>query len=173
MSGLTALPRQADVVSVRREQHHVIASPEGVAIQCARAAIGAHGLARAAKLGERTGLPRRYAPRNDGIEASLSGLTALPRQADVVSVRREQHHVIASPQGVAIQCKGCYRGARVGEAAKLGERTGLPRRYAPRNDGIEASLSGLTALPRQADVVSVRRDQHHVIASPQGVAIQC
>ncbi|WP_207186182.1 hypothetical protein, partial [Rhodocyclus purpureus] len=58
--------------------------------------------------------------RNDGIEASLSGLTALPRQADVVSVRRDQHHVIASPQGVAIQCKDCYLGARVGEGSETG-----------------------------------------------------
>ena len=32
--------------------------------------------------------------------------------------------------------KGCCRTPLVGQAAKLDERTGLPRRYAPRNDGM-------------------------------------
>ncbi|MBK5914504.1 hypothetical protein CCR84_09255 [Rhodocyclus purpureus] len=74
--------------------------------------------------------------------------------------RGETVTVIASPQGVAIQWVGLILGRAWradkdpdGEAAKMEERTGLPRRCAPRNDGSE--------IPSR-----------FVIASPQGVAIQ-
>ena len=55
--------------------------------------------------------------------------------------------VIASPQGVAFQCAGLEwlesgRPWIAGKCQETEERTGLPRRCVPRNDGIVAAERG-------------------------------
>jgi hypothetical protein len=97
----------------------------------------------AGREGNTPGLPRRFAPRNDGVGVlpgwlrlfamTIRGVGYVPSQWRPIPRHREGHPNIRHREGR--QARG-DPGQVGGLAGREGNTPGLPRRFAPRNDGV-------------------------------------